>query len=375
MISRWLCGNSRCYTFTAEPVTVAYTKVAGQEWAFFYRDVTTLEAEGFNTLVMRFKGTAGDEILVKPNDNGAYETSITLDSNGEGVYEKFIAEPLTKVIVFVKPNALGTGTLTIIESGLKFVEPPFVLPDPLVHPVVMGELMDSGDGVYTFTQNEGSITVNYVKAAGQEWATMRVDLVTYEALKNYNYYKVNLRGTPEKQVLVKVNGQEIWVTFDSEGLGSAEFRKESFTEILFFAEGGVDTVTGSFDILGISLEYHYDFSVHAENPSDGYALSFNEAGQLVVTFTNVSGWMAQTISFPEDLKGFNVFDIQIETAPGVKVMFKVNNVKANEVTLTADAEGMINFVEDYPEAVSLVFFVNPGGDTLLVENLSLQNQY
>ena len=146
-------------------------------------------------------------------------------------------------------------------------------------------------------------------------------------------------------------------------MGSAEFAFESFNEILLFAEGGVDTVTGSFDILGISLEYHYDFSVHAENPGEGYALSFNGTGQLVVTFTNVSGWMAQTISFPEDLKGFNVFDIQIETDPGVKVMFKVNNVKANEVTLTADAEGMINFVEDYPEAVSLVFFVNPGGDT------------
>ncbi|MDD2575052.1 MAG: hypothetical protein PHD47_01130, partial [Acholeplasmataceae bacterium] len=85
--------------------------------------------------------------------------------------------------------------------------------------------------------------------------------------------------------------------------------------------------------------------------------------QLVVTFTDVSGWMAQTISFPEELKGFNVFDIQIETDPGVKVMFKANNVGANEHTLTADAEGKINFVADYPEAISLVFFVNPGGET------------
>ncbi|MFA6987949.1 MAG: hypothetical protein WC185_02730 [Acholeplasmataceae bacterium] len=362
----YVSKDAGVYTFTdvTKGVKVDFTKDAGKEWAFFYRDVTTLEAEGFNTLVMRFKGTAGDEILVKPNDNGAYETSITLDSNGEGVYEKFIADPLTKIMVFVKPNELGTGTLTIIESGLKFVEQPVIIPvDVLSHEVVLAELIDSGDNVYTFTQADGFITVNYVKGAGQEWSTMRVDLVTYAGLKDYNYIKVNLRGTPDKQVLVKVNGQEIWVTFDGAGLGSAEFRKESFTEILFFAEGGVDTVTGSFDILGISLEYHYDFSVHAENPSDGYALSFNEAGQLVVTFTNVSGYKAQIISFPAEVYGFNRFNIRLQTEPGVKVLFKPNDAQPLELILTADESGIIEYIFDITETKSMIFFVNPGGDT------------
>ena len=361
----YVSNDEGVYTFTdgETGVTVAYNKIAGQEWAFFYRDVTALEAEGFNTLVMRFKGTAGDTVMVKPNNDGSLEQNIVLDENGEGVYEKLIPGTLTKVIVFVKPNGIGTGSVTIVESGLKFVEAPALIPvEDLTHVITMAELIDSGDGVYTFTQEDGFIKVDYVKV-DQGWSTMRVDFVTYPDLKDYNYFKINMSGTVGKQVLVKVNGTEKWVTFDAEGLGSAEFAFESFNEILLFAEGGVDTVTGSFDILGISLEYHYDFSVHAENPSDGYALSFNEAGQLVVTYTNVSGWMAQTISFPEELKGFNVFDIQIETDPGVNIMLKVNNLGANEVPLTADAEGMINFVEDYPEAVSLVFFVNPGGDT------------
>jgi hypothetical protein len=361
----YVSNDEGVYTFTdgETGVTVDYTKVAGQEWSFFYRDVTTLEAEGFNTLVMRFKGTAGDTVMVKPNNDGSLEQTITLDENGEGVYEKLIPGTLNKVIVFVKPNAIGTGSVTVVESGLKLVEAPALIPvEDLTHVVTMAELIDSGDGVYTFTQEDGFIKVDYVKV-DQGWSTMRVDFVTYPDLKDYNYFKINMSGTVGKQVLVKVNGTEKWVTFDAEGLGSAEFAFESFNEILLFAEGGVDTVTGSFDILGISLEYHYDFSVHAENPNDGYALSFNEAGQLVVTFTNVSGWMAQTISFPEELKGFNVFDIQIETDPGVNIMLKVNDLGANEETLIADAEGKINFVEDYPEAVSLVFFVNPGGDT------------
>ena len=150
----------------------------------------------------------------------------------------------------------------------------------------MAELIDSGDNVYTFTQADGFITVNYVKGAGQEWSTMRVDLVTYAGLKDYNYIKVNLRGTPDKQVLVKVNGQEIWVTFDGAGLGSAEFRKESFTEILFFAEGGVANVTSSFDILGISLEYHYDFE-HAETP--WWLFIINKAGIYLLHLRIFSG--------------------------------------------------------------------------------------
>lgn len=361
----YVSNDASVYTFTAGEtgVEVAYTKVEGQEWSFFYRDVTALEAEDFNTLVMRFKGTAGDTVMVKPNDDGALEQTITLDESGEGVYEKLIPNTLTKVMVFVKPNAIGTGSVTVVESGLKFVELPALIPvEDLTHVVTMAELMDSGDGVYTFTQEDGFIKVDYVKES-QGWSTMRVDFVTYPNLKDYNYFKIDMKGTVDKQVLVKVNGVEKWVTFDTEGLGSAEFAFDSFNEILLFAEGGVDTVTGSFDILGISLEYHYDFSVHAENASAGYALSFNETEQLVVTFTDVSGWMAQTISFPEDLKGFNVFDIQIETDPGVKVMFKANDVGANEVILTADAEGKINLIGEYPEAVSLVFFVNPGGDS------------
>ncbi|MDD4824603.1 MAG: hypothetical protein PHU13_04960, partial [Acholeplasmataceae bacterium] len=328
----YVSNDEGVYTFTdgETGVTVDYTKVEGQEWSFFYRDVTTLEAEGFNTLVMRFKGTAGDTVMVKPNNDGSLEQTITLDENGEGVYEKLIPGTLNKVIVFVKPNAIGTGSVTVVESGLKLVEAPALIPvEDLTHVVTMAELIDSGDGVYTFTQEDGFIKVDYVKV-DQGWSTMRVDFVTYPDLKDYNYFKINMSGTVGKQVLVKVNGTEKWVTFDAEGLGSAEFAFESFNEILLFAEGGVDTVTGSFDILGISLEYHYDFSVHAENPSDGYALSFNEAGQLVVTYTNVSGWMAQTISFPEELKGFNVFDIQIETDPGVNIMLKVNNLGANE---------------------------------------------
>ena len=164
--------------------------------------------------------------------------------------------------------------------------------------------------------------VIYDKPAGLEWTTMRVDLNTYPKLKDYNYFKIELKGTPEKQVLVKVNGIEKWVTFDAEGLGQAEFASKSFNEILLFAEGGVAPVASSFEILNAVLEYRYDFRELDFTPMSGYTYQVDESGNLVITYTDVSGYMAQAINFPNAANVFNIIDMRIETAPGVKVLFK-----------------------------------------------------
>lgn len=117
------------YTMTSvtEGIQVDFSKNAGKEWSYFYRDVTEVESTGRNTLKMVFKGTPGLQIMVKPNDNGAFEGTVTLDSNGDGVFEKLITGPLTKIIVFVWPNQAGideapmTGSFVITQTELRCV--------------------------------------------------------------------------------------------------------------------------------------------------------------------------------------------------------------------------------------------------------------
>ncbi len=368
--NNYVSNDAGVYEFTyGEEVEVKFTKSDGHGWAYFYREVTAEEREGQNTLKMVFLGTPGDKVLVKPNDKGAYEMMLTLDANGEAIYEKYIDEPIVKIIVFVKPDELGTGTLTIVESGLMFVEVPFEIPvEELNHQIVVEELIDSGDGVYTFEQVGTTIKVIYDKPAGLEWTTMRVDLNTYPKLKDYNYFKIELKGTPEKQVLVKVNGIEKWVTFDAEGLGQAEFASKSFNEILLFAEGGVAPIAGSFEILNAVLEYHFDFSGVTISDNDGYQSTINANNNLVINYTDVSGYMAQVINFP-DLEGFNAIKVVIETTPGVKVMFKPNDIGAYEKIEEANEDGIIEYFVEIAEPSKLVFFVNPGGENKITGSL------
>ena len=250
-VEGWVADDVYNFTTNADgSVTVTYNKTSGESWAFTKQEFGK-EASEFNTLKLILRGTAGKKVLVKPNDNNTLEQWITF-VEGEDAIVEVTAEQFISIILFAEPELEVEGSFTIVSATLRYVKPevePSILPDVDVN----SGWVDNGDGVYTITEGENGVEVAYDKKA-LEWPTAK--LVLPEDKLGYNNLTIVLKGTPEKQVLVKVNGtKEVWVSFDAEGNGVAVADFDNITDILLFAEGGTANVTGSFTIVSAKLYY------------------------------------------------------------------------------------------------------------------------
>ncbi|MDI6452278.1 hypothetical protein [Peloplasma aerotolerans] len=244
--SNWEENDLDTYDFTYEEdgsVTVDYDKTG---WAFMKQTFDAQEVAGLNTLTIVLEGTVGKQIMVKPNDSNALEEWITF-ADTDPVTLTFTAESFMSVLIFAEPDTVAAGTFTIVSATLSYVAP--VVLDDLD---VTLDWADNGDSVYTFTEDEGTLIVDYVKV-DQGWSTA---VLTASDTSGYNKFTITMTGTEGKQVLVKVNDAiENWVTFDVDGNGTATITAPNIHSVLLFAEGGVDTVTGSFIITSAILSY------------------------------------------------------------------------------------------------------------------------
>jgi hypothetical protein len=347
-------GNE-IYTITESngAVNVAYTRTAAQNWEFIRVDYTEDLSE-YNVLNMVFQGEIGQQVIVKPNDNGAYEKTITFDGT-EQMVTFDLPEPLTKILIFVDPlNASTTGEFDILDATMTYVMPPVV--DPLVE--VNTNWTDNGDTVYTVENLEGTIKVSYDKAAGQEWATMIQDFD--QALSGYQVFEIHLEGTEGKQVLVKVNNSiEKWVTFDAEGKGSATIKAEAITSVLLFAEGGVAPASGEFYITAAFLKLEKAITEWIDNGDSVYTFEGVTEG-IEVSYDKVAGqeWSTAKVEFDNEDAMFNTFTIHMTGTEGKQVLVKLNN--SLEKWLTFDAEGKAS-VSVTLDAFSSVLLFAEGG--------------
>lgn len=222
-------------------------------YAFFRVDFPPM-VEGLNTLTMVLSGSIGQTLLIKPNDSGAMETSVTFAST-DPLTLVFKADAFTTIIMFAEPvTGTASGTFTIHEATLTYV--PIVFDPDKVLDINMGHI--SGDvGVYTFTTNVDGVLVEYNKIAEQEWSFMRIN-VDQEEAAGLNTLTIVLKGTPGKQVLVKPNDMgaiQQLVTFVDETEITITIVYDSFVSVLLFAEGGDAPVDGEFTIVSAELSY------------------------------------------------------------------------------------------------------------------------
>jgi len=241
--SDWFAGVDTIYdiAIVVGVVEVDYNKLAGNEWewmkAIFDQDVMM----GLNTLTITVQGTVGDTLLIKPNDDGALEQSVTFVDT-DPVTLTFVSDSLLNVILFAQPGtAPAAGSFEILSSTLSYT-------------YTLDEWLENDAGTYAFsTTLDDTILVTYTKVA-QGWVFMKADFTT-EQITGMNTLTITLSGTDTKQVLVKVNGVEQWVTFVGTDPITVTFTADLFTEIIMFAEGGVDDATGTFEIISAVATY------------------------------------------------------------------------------------------------------------------------
>lgn len=243
---KWVPNLATVYTydFQTEKTVVNYTKTAGQDWEWFRVVFDAKDVAGLNTLTITLKGTAGNQVLIKPNDQGSLEKFVTF-TDDQPITVTISADQFMSVFMFGAPGtAPSTGSFEILEAYLSY----------------------SKDLINTWVQNDpstydivvlGSLTkVNYTKAAGQEWVFMK-STVAAKDIEGLNTVSVTLKGTAGKQVLVKVNDSvEQWVTFVDDQPITVEITiPAGITGVILFAEGGTAPITGSFDIVSAKVYF------------------------------------------------------------------------------------------------------------------------
>ena len=348
----WFDNGDSVYTITENPdgsVTFDYVKVA-QGWSTA-KLVLDGELAGYNTITMMLTGTATKQVLVKVNNS--IEKWVTFDAEGNGM-AVVQAASINEVLLFAEGGVDDASGSFTVESLVLSYEVD-----------VNSNWFDNGDNVYTFVENAGQVTVNYVKVNQSYAAAKQIFAGDYA---KYNVFTIIMTGTAGKQVLVKVNNSiEVWVTFDAEGNGKAVVHTGYIQDVLLFAEGGVDNATGSFVIVRADLSYIApivldDLVVTTDWADNGdMVYTFVDNGDsLTVNYTKVAqGWSTAVLTETET-SGYTKFTITMTGTPTKQVLVKVNN--SIEVWVTFDVEGNGTATITTTSIVGVLLFAEGGVD-------------
>lgn len=347
----WVANNASIYTFDfqATKTLVTYNKLAGNEWEWFRTVFDAKEVAGLNTLSITLKGTAGKQVLIKPNDSGALEKWVTF-TDDQPITTVIMAEQFMSVFIFAEGGtAPAAGSFEILGASLSY------------QAKLEGTWVENDLGTYTVTTNEGITTVNYTKV-NQGWVFLK-STIEANKLVGLNTVSVTLRGTDGKQVLVKVNNSvEKWVTFVGTEPVTVEITiPEGITGVILFAEGGVDNATGSFEILDAKVFYRANLlNTWVENDLGTYTTTV-DAGVTTVNYTKVNqGWVfLKTNIAAGDIEGLNTLTITLSGTAGKQVLVKVNNSVEQWVTF-ADANPVVVTIT-VPSGINAVILFAEGG--------------
>ncbi|MDY0294209.1 MAG: hypothetical protein RBQ71_00205 [Acholeplasmataceae bacterium] len=329
----WVSLDAGVYAITDGVVT--YTKGVGQEYSAFINAFDAEEVAGLNTMTIVIKGTAGKSLILKPNDLGSLEQTVTF-TDANPVTKVFTADAWTKLVIMAEGGTASvTGTFEIVSITLSYNEPEF---DPTLEVEVDETAWVSLDaGVYAITDG----VVTYTKGVGQEYSAF-INTFDTEEVAGLNTMTVVVKGTAGKSLIIKPNdlgSLEKNYTFVDANPVTFVFRADAWTKLVLMAEGGTPSVTGTFEIVSVTLSYSVlvdeadwvslDAGVYAI--TDGVVTYTKGVGQEYSAFINTFD--------AEAVAGLNTMTIVIKGTAGKSLILKPNDLGSLEQTVTfTDAE-------------------------------------
>ncbi len=331
------------FSTLAEVTTITWNRLDTQAWEFIKLDVPAYSIER-NVLKLVVKGEVGKQIIIKPNDKGIYEKTITFDGTDQ-VVEIKLNEQLDFVLIFVDPlsgSLTGSFDVSLEKAGYDF-------PGNLV----TTDWVENDADTYDFTeQADGSILVEYNKGVDQGWIFMR-NTFDVNAAKDKNLMLVIVKGTVGKSILLKPNDQgalERRVDFLNDDPYYIWVYADSLTDLIIFAEPGNEAVSGSFTIVGIYLAYEQpevverdvviDFETGwVDNGDEVYTISAAD-GKTTVNYVKgeSDSWSTMKYTFKQNIADHNLVTLVVKGTVNKQIMVKLNNQYEKWVTFTGDEQ-------------------------------------
>jgi hypothetical protein len=325
-------------------LTISYDRPADKNWTWLRYNLPVYYYGVHNALEIQIKGEAGKQAIIKPNDFGPWEKTITFTGELQTVILPTTGVP-TFLIVFSDP-ILGSLTGSYEIHSIKTLYVP-------VGANVTEGFAQNDPNTYAFVTNpDGSVTVNYTKGAGQEWAYANTIFLPASTVGK-NTMLILLSGTPGKQVLLKPNDSgalEKWVTFTDDQPVWVWVSAETFTNMIIFAEAGIASVTGSFTIHGVYLSYEVPLAVSkdeivdftfgwVDNGNTGMYTFATVGTTNVVTYNKVNNqYQNIKLVFEDNLMNMNTMTLVLKGTAGKSILVKPNDKGALEFTVNFTGE-------------------------------------
>ena len=353
----WVALDAGVYTPTENTdgsVDVEYNKVDGNQWSVMVVDIPA-QYQMLNVLTMVIQGTAGQSILVKPNDLGSLEQNITL-ADDQPVTLTFKNDGFTKIVLFAMPNvAPASGTFKIVSATLDFEPKEF---DPTLIVNVNEGWAENDANTYAITYTDGVARVAYVNSA---WQFMRVNF-DIDEVAGLNTLTLTVSGSVGKNILVKPNDSgalEKRIEFTTTDPITVTFTAESFANILIFAEGGTEGASGIFFIHEAILSYTYQVEEITSN--DYYTVTDGENGFNVAYNKAGDGYRFLNVIFPaSDVSGLNTLTVTLSGTVGESVLLKPNDNGSLERAIAFSTTDPVSETFTFEQFNNLIMFAQPG---------------
>ena len=339
----WKDGGSGSYTIAKNTDgSVKVTVNKAHQYDYMIEEFSGFGQASIAMLLVELKGTKDYAITFKPNDNGAYETKVTIAAT-DVPQVAFIPVPrdLTKVIVFADiENATSEAEFTIVNAYLVGS--------------MSGKITDFVDGngdtpVYTINNETGVVT--YTNKG--EWANFNnVNLTVKEGSSVF----AMIMGPAGSQTLIKFNDDNTYQNF-IDATGSAQYAiltavPNNITKVHCFFEAGKTSASGTgllllytFDSIGIIDTTVYDGKSESLNinqywqySEDVYAVT-EEAGQTTVVKSKNEQYSAIIAKTQNLGDTFSYAYLVISGTAGKKFISKPNNDSALEKWITIPESG------------------------------------
>ena len=336
-----------------------------------------------NVLVITFKGTAGERLLIKIFDSQEVFVDLTGEIQTEVIEITAKYDPnKAALVLFANAGSIGTGNEVIIYDALYVVSvegtpEPIEVGDKVIYDFMQPAVSkDEGHYEVKYDDEDGVITLKKT-AQGGEWSCAYIDYPeSVTSMTGINHLLVGFTGAEGEPALFKINDSvEKWVTCTGDyQLLEFDFNLEfdmSRKALFIFANAGVAGASGELEIDTLIFANHQMlFDLKGGNleaaPDGPTTIEKKDNGTIVLKKAPKEGaeWDCAKITLNADLSECSLLVMTFKGTAGEQLLIKIFDSQEKWVDLTGEEQTeIIVITATYdPSKYSLVLFANPNAN-------------
>ena len=322
---------------------------AASEWTFAVLPMTGLDIAGLNVLRVELQGPAGQQILLKMNDENPGERWVTCTGAKqelEFVFDLNLDPSRPFVFCLTGGVAGASGEFTITKLAYSNYQTEANL--------LAEEFVPNGESKYQISQEGGKLVFSKDEEGGPWECIIAPALAAFDGRKLLSY-DIEFKGPEGEAILLKLNDSvEEWITCTGAVQTLHKNVPISFSgaksAFVLFANAGANGTGNDFEVTKLVLHFEElvkeapvvtDRAVNLlggtinELDNGHYVIQNNETSYVLQKTAAASEWTFATLSMAgKDLEGLNILRVELQGPEGEQILIKINDQLEKWITCT-----------------------------------------